>query len=69
MIPYIQQKTTQLRKNLCIVNKSGLQKDTSKTDDIIFRGGAHTQQDFRQKNLNLTGSEPYLYVSAINFTR
>ena len=69
MIPYIQQKTTQLRKNLCIINKSGLQKDTSKTDDIIFRRGAHTQQDFRQKNLNMTGSEPYPYVSVINSTR
>ena len=39
---------------------------TSKIDDTIFRGGAHTQQDFRQRILNLTGSEPYPLVSAIN---
>ena len=39
----------------------------SKIDDITFRGGAGTQQDFREKILNLTGSEPHPYVSAINF--
>ena len=40
---------------------------TSKIDDIIFREGAHTQQDFRQRILNLTGSKPHPHVSAINF--
>ena len=39
---------------------------TSKIYDIIFRGGAHTQQNFRQSILNLTGSEPHPHVSAIN---
>ena len=29
---------------------------TSKIDDIVFYEGAHTQQDFRQQILNLTGS-------------
>ena len=63
----MQLKTKQLRKNLYTINKSGLQKDTSKIDDIIFRGGAHTLQDFRQRILNLTGSESHPHVSAINF--
>ena len=40
---------------------------TSKIDGIIFRGGAHTQQDFRQRILNLIGSEHHPHVSAINF--
>ena len=31
---------------------------TSTIDEITFRGGAHTQQNFRQRILNLTGSEP-----------
>ena len=35
----------------------------SKIDDIKFRGGADTQQDF----LNLTGSESDPHVSAIHF--
>ena len=42
---------------------------TSKIDDIIFRGGAHTQQEFRKQILNLTGSEPHPHISAINFAR
>ena len=41
-------KNNTAKKNLCTINKIGLEKDTSKTDDIIFRGGTHTQQDFRQ---------------------
>ena len=41
----------------------------SKIDDIIFRGGAHTQKNSKQRILNLTGSEPHPHVSAINFTR
>ena len=39
---------------------------TNKLDDI-FRGGVHTQKDFRQQILNLTGSKSYLHVSAKNF--
>ena len=42
---------------------------TSKIYDIIFRGGPYTQQDFRKRVLNLTGRDPYPYVSGINFTR
>ena len=44
----MQLKATQLMKNLYTINKGGLQKDTSKIDDIMFRGRAHTQQVFRQ---------------------
>ena len=43
---------------------------TSKIDEIIFHGGAHIQQDFRKRILNLTASEPHPHVSAIiNFAR
>ena len=38
----IQLKTTQLRKDLHTITKSGIKKDMSKIDDIIFRRGAHT---------------------------
>ena len=41
-------KNNTAKKNLYTINKSGLWKDTSKTNDIRFRGGAHNQQDFRQ---------------------
>ena len=41
----------------------------SKIDDIIFRGEAHTQEDFKQRILNLTGSEPHSHASAINIAR
>ena len=41
----MQIKTTLLRTNLYRINKNGLQINTSKNDDIIFRGGAHIQQD------------------------
>ena len=64
----MQLKATQLRKNLHAINKNGLQKDASKIEDIIFRGTAHTQQDFRQRILNLTKSESHPYVFAIDFT-
>ena len=37
-------------------------------DDIILRGGAHTQKDSKLRILNLTGSEPHPHVSAINFS-
>ena len=37
----------------------------NKIDDIIFCGGALTQHDFRQRILDLTGSEPHPHVSAI----
>ena len=37
----MQLKMTQLRKNLYTINKSGLYKDTSKINNIIFCGGAH----------------------------
>ena len=57
----IQLKTTQLRKDLHTINKNGIKKDMSKIDDIIFRRGAHTQQDFRKLILSLTGSEPHPY--------
>ena len=67
-IPYIQLKATQLQKNLYTINKNGVYKDASKIDDIIFHGGAHTQQDFRQGILNLTESESHPHASAINFT-
>ena len=40
---------------------------TSKIDDIIFHGGAHTQKDSKQWILNLAGSEPHPDVSAMNF--
>ena len=66
---YIKLKTTQLRKNLYANNNSGLWKDTNKIDDLIFRRRAHTQQDFSQQILNLTGSEPRPHVSAVHFTR
>ena len=58
----IQLKTTQLRKDLHTITKSGIKKDMSKIDDIIFRRGAHTQQDFRKLILNLTGSEPHPHL-------
>ena len=66
---YIKLKTKQLRENLYADNNSGLWKDTNKTDHLIFRRGAHTQQDFSQQILNLTGSEPHPHVSAVHFTR
>ena len=40
---------------------------TSKIDDIIFHGGAHTQKDSKQWILNLAGREPHPDVSAMNF--
>ena len=66
---YIKLKTTQLRKNLYANNNSGLWKDTNKIDHLIFRRGSHTQKDFSQQILNLTGSEPHPLVSAVHFTR
>ena len=42
---------------------------TSKIDSTIIRGGAHTQQDLRQKILELTGTEPQSHVSTINCAR
>ena len=41
-------KNNRAKKKLYTINKSGVQKDSSKIDDIIIRGGAHTQTDFRQ---------------------
>ena len=35
---------------------------TSKIYGIIPCGGTHTQQDFRQRILNLTGSEPHPHI-------
>ena len=54
---------------LIYIYKNGLQTNTSKIDDIAFRGGAHTQQGSRKLNLNLTGSESHPQLEAINFTR
>ena len=34
-------KNNAAKKKLISINKSGLQKGTSKIDNIIFRGGAH----------------------------
>ena len=36
------------KKLICEKLISGLQKDTSKIDDIVFDGAAHTLQDFRK---------------------
>ena len=36
------------KKNLYTIKKKRLQKDNGNIDDAIFRGGAHTQQDFKQ---------------------
>ena len=41
-------KNNTAKNNLYTINKSSLQKDASKIDDITFRGGAHTEQDFRK---------------------
>ena len=65
----MQLKTIRLRTNLYTINKNGLQTNTSKTDGITFRGGAHTQQGSGKLILNLTGSEPHPQVQTINFTR
>ena len=61
-----------IKNNTAKENKSGLWKDwrqRAKVDDIIFRGGAFTRQDFRKRILNLHGSELHSHVSAINFAR
>ena len=55
-------KTTRLTTNLYTINKNGLQTNTSTTDGIAFRGGAHTQQGSRKLILNLTGSESHPQV-------
>ena len=49
-IPYIQLKTTKLRKNLYTINKSGLQKNMRKIDDIIFCRRAQSAR-FQTTNL------------------
>ena len=41
----------------------------SKIDGIIFRGGAHAQQVFRKRILNLTGSESLAQVFAIIYPK
>ena len=38
----MQLKTVPLTTNLYTINKNGLQTNTSKTDGIAFRDGAHT---------------------------
>ena len=64
-------KNNTARKTSYTINKSGQSLEilmtTSKIDDIIFRGGAHTQNDPKQGILNLTGSESHPHVSAMNF--
>ena len=58
-------------KNLCKINKNGLQTNTSKTDryKTLWRS-THpaTQQGLRKSILNLNGSESHLQVFDINFT-
>ena len=44
--------------SLYTVKKNGLQANTSKIEDIRFRGGTQTQQGFRKSVLNLTGVSP-----------
>ena len=61
-------KTNAGKKKVIQFIKVVSRKITSKIDDIIFRRGAHTQQDFRQHILNLTSSEPHQNVSVINLT-
>ena len=55
----MQLKATRLRTNFYAINKNKLQTNMSKTDDIAFRGGAHSQRDFRKLILNLTEIESH----------
>ena len=69
-IIYIQLKTTQLRqlrKNFFTINKVVSRKidDNKQNWWHIFHREAHTQQDFRQRILNLSGSlgVSHMYLS------